>query len=152
MCNNECLEVDSGAYQLIMRLDSKTESKVGALGTFQFAPGIYVYSGRASARLRARIRRHLRTDKTFRWHVDYLLQWARVELIHVYPNRAFDECLINRETARSCDAVFPVRGFGASGCSCPAHLPWLGEEARAEDFSGIAGVRVLQPFDLLAKG
>lgn len=126
-------DVWSGAYQLIMRLRKRRIVQVGALGRFPFEAGVYVYTGRASRNLGARIKRHLRDEKKLRWHIDYLLRWARVELIHVYPGRAQDECVINLATAEALEGAFPVRGFGSSDCTCPAHLVRLEPDISVTD-------------------
>ncbi len=99
--------------------------RIGALGEFLFDPGTYIYTGRAIRNLRSRVNRHLRREKKLRWHIDYLLDHARIEHILVFPDQAASECLINLETARSNDYRFPVPGFGSSDCKCPAHLVGL---------------------------
>ena len=118
--------VDSGAYQLIIRLDHAANLRVGALGSFDFPPGVYIYTGRAVRNLAARISRHVGTRKALRWHIDYLLEAAWVEAIRIYPGRADEECAINLETVRVHRYSFPIPGFGSSDCRCPAHLVWAG--------------------------
>ncbi|MFC1834659.1 DUF123 domain-containing protein [Thermodesulfobacteriota bacterium] len=114
--------LDSGAYQLIISLRRSRRILVGALGTFRFRRGTYIYTGRASRYLRTRLGRHLSREKQLRWHIDYLLQWAEVEDIRIFPNRAGAECPINLETAGVEKATFPVIGFGSSDCKCRSHL------------------------------
>ncbi len=118
--------VDSGAYQLIIRLDHAANLRVGALGSFDFPPGVYIYTGRAARNLAARLTRHVGTGKALRWHIDYLLKAASVEAIRIYPGRADEECAINLETVRVHRYSFPIPGFGSSDCRCPAHLIWAG--------------------------
>ena len=119
--------VDSGAYQLTIRLDKDCSLRVGALGLHSFVRGEYVYTGRASRNLKARVERHLSKKKKLRWHIDYFLQWGKVVGVTVFPGLAESECLINLETASNCDYVFPVQGFGSSDCRCPSHLIWARE-------------------------
>ncbi len=121
-------QADSGSYQLIMRLDRRRRIRVGALGTFWFPAGVYVYTGRASRNLRARLERHLRSEKNLRWHIDYLLRWATIEKARILPGRAEDECSINLETAGRTRYAFLVQRFGSSDCACPSHLVRLGNE------------------------
>jgi Uri superfamily endonuclease len=118
--------VDSGAYQLIIRLDHAANLRVGALGSFDFRPGVYIYTGRAVRNLAARLTRHVCAKKALRWHIDYLLEAASVEAIRIYPGRADEECAINLETVRVHRYSFPIPGFGSSDCRCPAHLVWAG--------------------------
>jgi Uri superfamily endonuclease len=119
--------VDSGAYQLIIRLDKDRSFRVGALGLHSFVRGQYVYTGRASKNLKARLARHLSKKKKLRWYIDYFLQWGTVIGVTVFPGLAESECSINLETVRHCDYVFPVQGFGSSDCRCPSHLIWARE-------------------------
>jgi Uri superfamily endonuclease len=118
---------DSGAYQLILRLERPEIIVVGALGTYTFSPGTYIYTGRASRYLSKRIERHLQAEKRLRWHIDYLLKQAQIEGIRVYPDKAEQECSINNDTARSLRGIFPVPGFGSSDCRCISHLVLMPE-------------------------
>jgi Uri superfamily endonuclease len=63
-----------------------------------------------------------------RWHIDYLLQWAEVMGIHIFPGQAHAECAINLETCKKNAYSFLVPGFGSSDCRCPSHLIWIGNE------------------------
>ncbi|MGC9523845.1 MAG: GIY-YIG nuclease family protein, partial [Anaerolineae bacterium] len=57
-----------------MSLRSSRQITVGALGTWRFPEGTYLYVGSAwgPGGLRARLSRHLRGSPKVRWHVDYL--------------------------------------------------------------------------------
>ena len=123
---------DSGAYQLVIGLRRTKKIRVGALRAFEFPAGAYVYTGRASRNLRSRVGRHLRCEKTLRWHIDYLLRWAVIEEVRVFPGRADEECSINLETARCNGYAFLVPGFGSSDCGCPAHLLWTGHDRQGK--------------------
>jgi sugar fermentation stimulation protein A len=113
---------DSGAYQLIIRLELPAVITVGALGELRFDAGSYIYTGRASKNLAKRIARHLSPEKKLRWHIDYLLQQAQIADVRVYAGKAKDECCINSETALRVRGIFPVKGFGSSDCRCFSHL------------------------------
>lgn len=90
-------------------------------------PGIYVYCGSAfgPGGIRARVERHLRTDKKPHWHIDRLSARATCIDVKTYP------------VGRECDlvaaliserAVAPVPGFGSSDCrNCAAHLVRLAD-------------------------
>ena len=114
--------VDSGAYQLFLRLERPAIVVVGALGSHTFPRGRYIYTGRASRGLDKRITRHLRKKKRLRWHIDYFVEHAQVEGIRVYPGKATEECSINTQTAQALQGIFPVKGFGSSDCRCISHL------------------------------
>ncbi len=116
--------MNSGSYQLHIKIDRPVEIRVGSLGTVTFEPGDYVYTGSAMRNLDARVARHLRREKKLRWHIDYLLASAGVELIDVliFPSGDREEC--DRNLAMIASGVsIPVPGFGSSDCRrCPAHL------------------------------
>lgn len=91
---------------------------VGRLGETGFRAGAYAYVGSAAGGLRGRLRRHLRAEKRTRWHIDYLLERARIErVLTCYGDRS--ECAIARTLAARFEAV---PGFGASDCRCRGHL------------------------------
>lgn len=111
------------SYQLFIELTRPVTVTVGHLGAFRFAAGHYVYTGSARRNLEARIARHLRKEKTLRWHIDYLLAAAGVRVVRVRRS-VCDECALNQATA----GTTPVPGFGASDCRahCGSHLKYLG--------------------------
>ncbi|MEJ2716511.1 MAG: GIY-YIG nuclease family protein, partial [Deltaproteobacteria bacterium] len=90
--------------------------------------GGYIYTGRAVKNLFPRVERHCRRKKAFRWHIDYLLQWAEVMRIVIFPGQADAECAINLETCKRSTYSFLIPGFGSSDCRCPSHLIWIGNE------------------------
>jgi len=130
--------LDAGVYQLWLRLPTVRRIDVGRLGKFLFPSGVYVYTGRASRGLRARVARHARCAGVKHWHIDYLLAnpavWLeKIVLVSRVPS---EECAQNQVIGQ--DAACPVPGFGSSDCreGCPTHL-WLlpararGKKARA---------------------
>ena len=110
-------------YQLRIRVAQPLRLAIGRLGEFDFPAGNYVYTGSARRHFEARIARHLRAEKTLRWHIDYLLAAAGVAVTEVVRSRA-EECRLNQATA----GAMPVSGFGASDCKhgCGSHLKYLG--------------------------
>ena len=115
-------EQDRGTYILLIGLSKTRRIKPGKLPETDYQRGIYLYVGRARKGLRARIGRHLRSQKKIFWHVDYLLQNAKVEDIWVREDY-FGECLTaSRIKEFLTDKATPIKGFGSSDCSCPGHL------------------------------
>jgi Uri superfamily endonuclease len=110
------------AYQLVIEVRKPVRVAVGALGSFIFCAGRYVYTGSAKRNPEARIARHLSGSKTLHWHIDHLLAAPGVRVVAV---RRFDEpeCVVNRNTRGD----IPVPGFGASDCcaGCVSHLKRL---------------------------
>lgn len=92
---------------------------IGRFGSIRFAAGRYIYTGSARRNFEARVARHLRQEKTLRWHIDYLLAAPGVRVAGV-RRYVEDECTINRTTPGS----VPLPGFGASDCraGCGSHL------------------------------
>ena len=117
----------SGAYQLRLRLDRPTTVTVGRLGTFNFPAGRYVYTGSAMNGLEARIARHRRDEKKLRWHIDYLLQHARITQVRKFPSPQRLECTLNGETLQRRGARVIAPRFGSSDCRCASHLVYLGQ-------------------------
>ena len=110
-------------YQLLIEIIRPVRIAIGRLGKFAFPAGRYIYTGSARRNFEARIARHLRREKTLRWHVDYLLAASGVRISGV-RRYIEDECAINRATPGDT----PIAGFGASDCraGCGSHLKFLG--------------------------
>jgi Uri superfamily endonuclease len=106
-----------GAYGLVIRLDAPlvlTRPK-GVL-----APGIYLYCGSANGPggLKARLGRHLRKDKSIRWHVDHLTNAGQA--LGAWVVEGGDECALVEALH---GLAVPLPGFGSSDCrTCPSHL------------------------------
>lgn len=113
------------SYQLLIELARPARVRVGALGTFDFPAGRYLYTGSARRGLEARIARHLApaAAKRLRWHIDWLLAHPAARVLRVRRSR-LPECALNRRAGG--DVVAP--GFGAGDCraGCGSHLRYLG--------------------------
>lgn len=120
-------------YQLAIELERNVVVTVGRLGRFEFPAGRYLYTGSAKRNFEARIARHLRAEKTLRWHIDYLLAAPGARVVAVRRSRR-GECLLNQ--ARRGTVIVP--GFGASDCraGCGSHLKWLGAATSGPAASG----------------
>jgi Uri superfamily endonuclease len=110
-------------YQLKIEIARPVSLRIGRLGEFLFPAGRYVYTGSARRNMEARIARHLRREKTLRWHIDWLLSSAAVQVVEVRRSRT-EECVLNQMVRG--DVL--VAGFGASDCQagCGSHLRYLG--------------------------
>ncbi len=110
-------------YQLRIHVARPLRIAIGRLGEFDFPAGRYVYTGSAKRNFEARIARHLRREKTLRWHIDYLLIAPGVTVTEIIRSQA-GECDLNQATP----GAIPVPGFGASDCGrgCGSHLKYLG--------------------------
>ncbi len=117
-----------GSYLLHITVSQAVRQKIGALGTFNFPAGPYVYVGSARRGFDARINRHRaiangRKNK-LHWHIDFLLSHPDVyiERVDIFPGR--EECELSEWVRNKYACEIPAPGFGASDCThnCPAHL------------------------------
>ncbi|MGI9372862.1 MAG: GIY-YIG nuclease family protein, partial [Hyphomicrobiales bacterium] len=84
--------------------------------------GWYLYAGNAGGPggLRARVSRHLRTEKKPRWHVDQLTIAAETSAL-VFAEK--NECGLIADLLASSQFTTPLPGFGSSDCrACESHL------------------------------
>lgn len=125
--SDNCQVFDSGLYVFVMRLRTPDFCEVGALGSFHFPAGWYLYAGSASRNLHKRVERHWSLKKKIRWHIDYLatLQDSEpVGAVLVPKGAGLTECELNQKIGQMVGGQALVPGFGASDCKagCPAHL------------------------------
>lgn len=118
---------EPGSYVLVMYLAQSTEIAVGKLGTFEFNAGWYAYAGSAlgPGGLAARLAYHRRSNKSFQWHIDYLLVHADLVEIWWAVDDKRKECVWASALRAIPGARVPVVNFGASDCRCLAHLVYL---------------------------
>ncbi len=115
-------EQDKGTYILLTKLAKTQKIKPGKLPEADYKKGTYLYVGRARTGLRARIKRHIRSQKKLFWHIDYLLKKAKIVDIWICQDY-FGEC----HTADEIRNFRPteskaIQGFGSSDCRCLSHL------------------------------
>ena len=110
-----------GVYVLIIQLNGDTAVSVGALGTLAFKKGLYAYVGSSQTNMEQRIRRHLRREKQFFWHIDYLLNSSAAKIVQVFHKQAdkVEECAIAMALGERGESI---DGFGCSDCKCRSHL------------------------------
>ncbi len=132
------IESDSGTYVLWFALrEEKIVSRHSAL-EWHFQAGLYSYVGRHSRHLRARVNRHMQSEKKRRWHIDWLLSGKDFKILEIwiFGNHPEWECKINQALEAQSGAKIPAPGFGASDCTsgCRAHLEWHPQKVEAADF------------------
>ena len=112
-----------GAYLLVVGVSVAVPLGIPRFAGARLEPGTYVYAGsaRGPGGIRARVGRHLRGEKTVRWHIDHLTTGRRAVWASVHPDT--DECsLVTRLLAGGAFET-PLAGFGSSDCRfCAAHL------------------------------
>jgi Uri superfamily endonuclease len=103
-----------GSYLLLLRLDQKVSIKHWTLEA-----GIYVYVGSAMGDLSARVARHLRKNKHKHWHIDYLLEHAKVLSVVMLPSERRLEEEISSALSKKFDGP---EGFGSSDLKVKTNL------------------------------
>ena len=122
-------QLNSGVYIITYYLNRKTTIQIGKLGKFQFQKGYYYYVGSALKNLQQRIDRHLRKEKSLRWHIDYLSTKAKaVDFLPIYTTEKI-ECQIAQQFLNDKKIEKPVKKFGSSDCRCETHLFYSSEIA-----------------------
>jgi Uri superfamily endonuclease len=116
-----------GSYILILQLEKESSITVGSLGVIRFSKGRYAYVGSAMGGLEPRLRRHFSTGKKRRWHIDYLLEKGNAVQAFYAPSEYKLECFLNRLVSVLPESL-PIKGFGASDCTCRTHLHQISEQ------------------------
>lgn len=118
------LPLSAGTYALWFWLAGPLTLPVGRLGQVRLEPGAVVYVGSAHGPggLRARVGRHLRGDRRPHWHIDALTARVPVSAVWYASSSQRLECLWAAQLRAISGVTIPLAGFGASDCSCPAHL------------------------------
>jgi Uri superfamily endonuclease len=109
-----------GTYIVMLWLPARRQLTIGRLGTHDLPRGYYSYVGSAKRGLASRLHRHLHGATTRHWHLDYLRPHVRVMAWRAYPDHSQPECQLAQRLLAWGQIVIPR--FGASDCSCPAHL------------------------------
>ncbi|NPV51196.1 MAG: GIY-YIG nuclease family protein [Candidatus Methanofastidiosum sp.] len=118
--------MQKGAYSLLLVLENDQLIEIGKLGRILFKKGYYVYNGSALGGF-GRVRYHLKQNKTKRWHIDYLLEYAKILKIIIAKDAKNHEHDISKFLASVIGAETPTLGFGSSDCKekCPSHLVYF---------------------------
>ncbi|MFN3504697.1 MAG: DNA/RNA nuclease SfsA [Caldimicrobium sp.] len=111
---------NSGSYLVILEVKSSVAPLVGHLGEIPLKKGYYVYVGSAKKNLYQRINRYLRKNKKKFWHIDYLLDVAKIyKIVPILSSKSW-ECEIASELSNFAETS--IKNFGASDCNCKSHL------------------------------
>jgi Uri superfamily endonuclease len=135
----------TGIYFVIAKLSMATKLKVRSGRVFELDAGFYGYAGSALGGLEPRIARHLKAEKRHFWHIDYLMDYAKVEKIICVETRKKDECLIVQALTRS---LISIPGFGCSDCKCRSHL-FFSYEAAILESRAISALKQLGPYQII---
>ena len=130
-----------GTYALILRLDRPLVLAAGRLAPAALSPGLFVYAGsaRGPGGLRGRVSRHLRADKKLHWHIDALAALVPIVRVWYVESAERRECLWAGALRALPGVTVPSAGFGASDCSCDAHLLALPAGGMAAAWAALGG-------------
>lgn len=152
----EKIPADPGSYLLLARLMKAASIRVGALGVYNFEPGVYCYSGSAlgPGGLKARINHHLRPSARPTWHFDYLKTEFIFEAVWFSIGDEPLECSFSRSLQKLPQAKHAVRFFGSRDCreGCYSHMVSFPFDVNTKaiyesihcDFYGIKAMPVFQ--------
>ena len=117
------LGAGKGAYVLVLELSEPAELTSKKLAGLVLKPGWYVYAGSAKGPggLRARLKRHLQTEKKMHWHIDQLTTAA--SSLQALAVRGGDECDLVARLLEHPEINIATPGFGSTDCRrCLSHL------------------------------
>jgi len=109
----------NGIYIVIAEMPRTMDIQIGRRRKDHFERGFYGYVGSASSGLEKRLARHLGNRKILHWHIDYLLNIAKVRAVVYAETNQKKECLISHTLSRKLASKL---NFGCSDCNCPSHL------------------------------
>ena len=114
-------------YAFVFRIESQFTCTIGKLGTHRIFSGFYVYVGSARNGILNRVQRHVRKNKTVRWHIDYLTISEQCQPCGALMLSRHSECALNKKVSLFPGAHITIKGFGASDCTeqCEAHLHYF---------------------------
>lgn len=114
------LPADKGAYVVLINLNHSLPVRLQRQDPVVLPPGRYLYCGSANGPggIKARVSRHLRPEKSIRWHIDQLTTAGTPLGAWVVPGG--NECNL---AAQLFALPIPIPGFGSSDCrTCTSHL------------------------------
>jgi Uri superfamily endonuclease len=134
-----------GTYAMLLAPETVGGVRIGRLGTLDLTAGVFVYVGSAlgAGGIAARCRHHRRISVRPHWHLDYLRPHCRILGVWAAYGRERLEHRWASILGALPDACWPLLGFGASDCRCPAHLIWLAEVPTVADLARLLGHGVL---------
>jgi Uri superfamily endonuclease len=133
------MKPEPGTYILVLKSNQRASVQIGRWGHLEIQRGYYTYVGSAfgPGGVSARVSRHLREDKSKRWHIDYLREvtvpvsvWYSHDPDHLEHDWA---TVLSRMTG-----TVPINGLGCSDCRCDAHLFFSSKKPEFSEFTGIA--------------
>ena len=132
-----------GTYALVLSAGVRSSVEIGKLGTLPLLPGFYLYIGSAFGfgGLKARLAHHGKMATRPHWHIDYLRPKTSLESIWYSCDAKKREHLWAEVASEMPGATVLLARFGASDCSCVAHLFYFEQILRDACFKEILFLR-----------
>ena len=113
-----------GIYVLLLKSSIEGELPIGSrLKIHLEKDRYYLYVGSALQGMGHRLARHAKKEKKMHWHIDYLLEQAKLHIIFFAYTREKLECKLSQQFDLNGYNLEPVAGFGNSDCRlCKSHL------------------------------
>jgi Uri superfamily endonuclease len=143
----EDLPCSAGTYILTLKARQATRIQVGHLGVLDIQPGWYLYVGSAfgPGGLRGRLKHHLHSTASPRWHVDYLRREIPIQAVWYCAGARLEHAWA-RELCTGAGSSIPLLRFGSSDCQCPAHLVYM------PDLSSLNACQTFRAADVIRIG
>lgn len=109
----------TGIYVILIELDGPNLILVGKKLRFDLQKGFYGYVGSALSGLEKRLERHLSSTKKLHWHIDHLVNIAKIRNIICAETSERKECMVAQTLSQR---LTPIDDFGCSDCNCQSHL------------------------------
>ncbi len=138
------LRSDFGTYILVLANNRKETIQIGKSGQLKLESGYYFYVGSAfgPGGIKARVGRHLKSDKKCRWHIDYLREFTTVHAVLIN----YDTCRCEQRWVEVLNSyqklIIPKDGFGASDSRNQSHLFFSAEMPDLKSIQLMLGIDV----------
>jgi len=115
-----------GSYILVIELLKKRK-----IYKWDLKKGLYAYVGSAMNNMEKRIERHLSRKKKKHWHIDYLLEHAKVKYVFMISSGEKIEEEISKKLSREFSGP---KGFGCSDLKVETNLYYIDDFEKFMNF------------------
>lgn len=115
--------MNKGVYCLILHLKNKSPIQIRHKRVL-FPQGYYCYTGSALNNLQKRIERHRSKSKKKHWHIDYLLEKAKIIDVKTITTNKKLECWLS-DKIKKLKSQTVMKKFGSTDCRCETHLHYF---------------------------
>lgn len=142
-----------GTYAVILLSRVDSDVNIGTRLRLSVQPGYYIYVGSAfgPGGVASRIKHHISAVKRPHWHLDYLRQFADVIEVWFTYDTLKRECQWASLISSIGVLYSPIKGFGATDCTCSTHLMYSSTRPDYKQFKDLAMNQISgqQPIDFL---